>query len=162
MTETDTLDANAHSMWLRFRLRTMLIAVAMAAIAMLSMQTSVPEDRTFKGLVPLLCFALIGVWAAASRGWSIIRGGAAGGVVGAISNVATQQFYYQHLHNDPFASVTYLGPATCLVIDSVVGVILGLILGSVVWLSIWLRAKARSSRVGSHAEKLPPRSTTLN
>ncbi len=111
---------------------------------MLSMRMSVPEDKTFRGLLPLLCFAFVGIWAAALRRWSIIAGGAAGGVLGALSNVATQYFYYQHLHHDPFANVVYLGPETCLFIDSAAGSILGVVLGSVMWLSIWLLAKANN------------------
>jgi hypothetical protein len=129
-------------------MRTMLIAVAKVGIAMASMRMSVPEDQTLTGLVPLLCFAFLGVWAATLRGWSIIGGGAAGGVLGALSNVATQQIYYSYVHEEPFATVIYLGPATCLVIDSVAGIVLGLAFGSVVWLSTCLLAKARSKRVG--------------
>ena len=97
--------------------------------------------------------ALLGVWAATLRGWSIIGGGAAGGVLGAMSNVATQQIYYGYLHQEPFANVIYLGPTTCLVIDSVAGFILGLASGSVVWLSAWLLAKAHNKWAGVASRK---------
>jgi hypothetical protein len=123
----------------------MLAAVGMAAIAMISIRMSVPEDKTFQGLVPLLCFALIGIWAAILRGRNTIAGGAAGGVVGAISNVITQYVYYHYFHRDPRANVIYLGPETCLVIDSVMGSAIGCLLGLVVWAGLRLRAKARTS-----------------
>jgi hypothetical protein len=123
----------------------MLATVGMAAIATISIRMSVPEDKTFQGLVPLLCFALIGIWAAIWLGRNTIAGGAAGGVVGAISNVITQYVYYQYFHRDPRANVIYLGPATCLVIDSVMGSAIGCLLGLVVWVGLRLRAKARTS-----------------
>jgi hypothetical protein len=123
----------------------MLVVVAMAAIVMASMRMSVPEDRTLKGLLPLLGFALVGVWAAMLRGWSIIAGGAGGGVLGGFIQVATQLFYYHLLHYDWFANVIYLGPETCLVLDSLAGLIVGVLLGSVVKLSLWLGAIARSN-----------------
>jgi hypothetical protein len=132
-------------MQFRFRLQTMLAAVAMAAVAMTSIRMSVPEDKTYKGLVPLLCFALIGICAEMLRGRNTIAGGAVGGVVGAFSNVLTQYLYYNSLRPDPWANVIYLGPATCLLIDSLAGAIIGVLLGSVVWLGLRLRAKVKTS-----------------
>ena len=129
----------------RFRLQTILAAVAMAAVAMTSIRMSVPEDKTYKGLVPLLCFAVIGIWAAMLRGRNTIAGGAVGGVVGAFSNVLAQYVYYNYLHPDPWANVIYLGPENCLCIDPVAGSIIGALLGSVVWVSLRRRAKARTS-----------------
>jgi hypothetical protein len=107
----------------------MVIVVAMAAIVMASMRMSVPEDRTLKGLLPLLGFSLVCVWAAMLRGWSVIAGGAAGGVLGGFIHVATQLFYYHFFHYEWFASVIYLRPETCLVLDSLAGLILGVLLG---------------------------------
>src|SRR5262249_17145267 len=104
---------------------------------------SVPEDKTCKGLVPLFCFALIGIWAAMLCRRNTIAGGTVGGLVFAFSNVIAQDLYYHYLHHDPCANVIYLGPATCLFIDSVVGSVIGGLFGSVVWFSLRLRAKAR-------------------
>jgi hypothetical protein len=126
-----------------FTLRSILIAVAMAAVAMMSVRMSVPEDRTCTGLIPLIGFALIGVWAAGLWGRSVIAGGVAGGIVGAISNVATQYVYYRVLHDDPFANVNDLGIETCLTIDSIAGSIVGVLIGSIVWVSLRLRARPR-------------------
>jgi hypothetical protein len=50
----------------------MLVAVAMVAVALTSVRMSVPEDRTFMALIPLIGFALLGVWAARLRRWNII------------------------------------------------------------------------------------------
>jgi hypothetical protein len=83
----------------------MLAAVAMAAVAMISIRVSVPEDKTCQGLVPLLCFALIGIWAAMLGGRNTIVGGVTGGVVGAFSVVITQYIYYHYVRLDPFACV---------------------------------------------------------
>ena len=137
--------AHAHPMRPRFRLLTMLTAVAMAAVAMISIRISVPEDKTYRGLVPLLGFTLIGIWAAMLRGRNTIAGGGVGGVVGAFSNVLTQYLYYHYFRDDPHANVIYLGPETCLFIDSVAGLMMGGLLGSVVWISLRLGAEARTS-----------------
>jgi hypothetical protein len=111
----------------------------------------VPEDRTYRGLVPIFCFALIGIWAAILSGRNTIVGGATGGVVGAFSNVVTQYLYYHYLCHDThvnvidLANVVYLGPETCFVIDSVAGLIMGSLLGSVVRVGLRLRAWARTT-----------------
>jgi hypothetical protein len=73
------------------------------------------------------------------------RGGVAGGVVGAIANVTTQYFYYWYFHFDSFASVVYLGPGVCLIIDTVEGLMTGSLLGSVAWVVFWLGANAPRS-----------------
>jgi hypothetical protein len=123
----------------RLNLRTMLAGVAMVAIAMVSIRLSVPEDTTLRGLIPILCFVLIGIWTAVLSERNSLVGGAAGGVVGALLNVTAQCLYYHYL---PFApaenvrdvpNVSYLGPETCFVIDSPAGLIMGTMLGSVVW-----------------------------
>jgi hypothetical protein len=125
-------------------------AVAMAAIAVISIRMSVPEDKTYQGLVPLLCFALIGIWAAMFHGRNAIGGGAGGGIIGAFSNVITQYIYYHYFHFDPYANVVYLGPVACLVIDSLAGSIMGGLLGSIVWVGLRLMAKTRTRCNAAH------------
>ena len=125
-------------MQLRFRIRTMQVAVGMTAIALISLRMSVPEQRTFVSLIPLICFAAMGVWMARSRGVNVIAGGVAGGLVGAVSNVATQYFYYHYLHQDPFARVICLGPGFCFIIRAVAGSVAGSVLGLIAWVDSWL------------------------
>ncbi len=125
-------------MQLRFQIRTMQVAVGMTAIAMVALRMSVPEHRTFVSLMPLMCFAVMGVWTARLRGMSVIAGGVAGGLVGAVSNVATQYFCYHYLHHDPFARVICLGPGFCFIIRAVAGSIAGSVLGLIAWVDSWL------------------------
>jgi hypothetical protein len=127
----------------------------MAAIVMASIRMSVPEDPTIRVLVPLLLFAVLGVWMATLRGSNTFAGGAAGGVVGAVSNVATQWLYYHYLRFDTEASVIYLGPEITLIIEAVGGLILGVLLGAVVRLTLWLGAKARTKHAPKQLEPQP-------
>jgi hypothetical protein len=127
----------------QFRVRTALVAVAMTAVALVSARMSVPEDRTFQGLTPLVCFVLLGIWASWLRGWNFVAGGVVGGVLGAVSNVGVQYFYYRYLHYDRFANVIYLGSGLCLIVDSIMGAIAGLLLGAAVWALFWLGAMAQ-------------------
>ncbi len=125
-------------MQFRFRIRTMQVAVGMVALALVALRMSVPEHRTFVSLIPLICFAGMGVWAARLRGWSVIAGGVAGGLFGAVSNVAMQYCYYNYFHHDPFARVIYLGPGFCFIIRAVVGSVAGSVLGLIAWVDSWL------------------------
>jgi hypothetical protein len=121
-------------MHLRLRLRTMQIAVGMAAIAMIAVRMSVPDTRTFVRFLPPICFAVIGVWMAVLRGWSAIPAGVAGGLVGAFSTVATRIVYYRYWHYDPYANVNYLGPEYCLIVNSLAGSVAGAVLGVMAWI----------------------------
>ncbi|MGO9468404.1 MAG: hypothetical protein ACLQIB_51570 [Isosphaeraceae bacterium] len=125
-------------MQFRFRIRTMQVAVGMVAIAMVALRMSVPEHRTFVSVIPLFCFAGIGVWTARMRGWSVIVGGVVGGLLGAVSNVTMQYCYYQYFHYDPFARVIYLGPGFCFIIRAVAGSVAGSVLGLIAWVDSWL------------------------
>ncbi len=127
----------------QFRLRTMLIVVAMTAISMFAVRMSVPEDGTFRGFIPFVCFALVGIWAARLRGRNLIVGGVAGGIVGAIVEVITQYVYYHYYYpHTRYASFNYIGVEVCLLIDSTAGSIVGLLLGSVAWVVFSIRTQA--------------------
>src|SRR5262245_32225388 len=108
---------------------------------MVSVRTSVPEDKTVGGFMPFVCLSVVGVGTAASRGWGLIAGGWAGGVAGAILNVATQYVYYHHVRSDPFANIIYLGPEVCLVVDLIAGSIIGSLLGSAARVAFWSKAR---------------------
>jgi peptidoglycan/LPS O-acetylase OafA/YrhL len=133
----------------QFRLRTMISAIALAAVTMFAVRMSVPEDGTLRDFIPLVCFALMGIWAARLREWNDIGGGVLGGIVGAISSVATQYVYYHSFHFNRFGSVIYLGPLLCLIVGSVVGSIVGLLLGSIAWVLFSMRAEAPRDRARS-------------
>jgi hypothetical protein len=137
----------------RFRLQSMLAAIAMLAVALVSLRMSVPEDKTLRGLIPLFGFALVGVWAAIWRGWNVLAGGVAGGVVGAIANTTAQYVYYRYFRSDWFANVVYLGPGACLIIDLSEGSVIGLLLGAFVWVVVRVVAGAKGQKAGDTAEK---------
>ena len=120
----------------RFRLQSLLVAIAMLAVALVSLRMSVPEQKTLRGLIPFFGFALVGVWAANWRGWNVIAGGFVGGVVGAIANTTAQCVYYRYFRSDWFANVVYLGPRACLIIDLSAGSAIGLLLGALVWVAL--------------------------
>lgn len=122
---------------LRFQIRTMQIAVAMAALAMVSLRMSVPESRTFIRYLPPVCFAILGVWLARLRCRSAVPWGVAGGIVGAMSTVATRFLYYRYWHYDPYANVNYLGPEYCFIVNSVAGSIAGAVAGMLAWVDSW-------------------------
>ncbi len=124
-------------MALRFRFKTMQIVVGMAAIAMMALRMSVPDNQAFAGFMPPICFAIIGVWMAKLRCWSAVPCGVAGGILGAISTVATRYVYYRYWHYDPYANVNYLGPEYCLIINSVAGSIAGAVVGLLAWVDSW-------------------------
>jgi hypothetical protein len=122
---------------MRFRIRSMQIGVGMAAIAMIALRMSVPDNRTFAGFMPPICFAIMGVWMARLRERSAVPWGVAGGILGAMSTVATRYFYYGYLHYDPYARVIYLGPEYCLIVNSVAGSVAGAVAGLLSWVDSW-------------------------
>jgi hypothetical protein len=136
----------------RFRLQSLVIAIAMLAVVLLSLRMSVPEDKTPRGLIPFFGFALVGVWAAIWRRWNVVAGGVAGGVVGAIANTTAQYVYYRYFHSDWFANVVYLGPAACLINDLSAGSVIGLLLGTLVWVALRIGAFSNDHRPGDAAE----------
>jgi hypothetical protein len=136
----------------RFRLQSMLVAIAMLAVVLVSLRMSVPEDKTLRGFIPFCGFALVGIWAAICRRWNVVAGGVAGGVVGAIANTTAQCIYYRYFRSDWFANVVYLGPAACLILDLSAGAYIGLLLGTLIWVALRLIAFSNDHRTGDAAE----------